>query len=175
VSRFFRKCSNVYMQNFWSEPILHLPEMASSLARAMEMCQYLMEQEGYVEGTTVVVVLGSGVYEVVGSWTYSSGTTYQKTLSVPCDNLSFVGQGERETIVVGCIAVENGRKVHFEELTMKSGFGLVAFGAGTEVDLQRVTVEECQRVGVFVRDGAKLTGQARRDGLSISSETEGMG
>ena len=28
VSRFFRACSEVYMQNFWSEPILHLPQDA---------------------------------------------------------------------------------------------------------------------------------------------------
>ena len=69
VSHFFRECSEAYMQNFWSEPILHLPQDASSLARATEMCQHLMSQEGYVEGTTVVVALGSGVYEVVGSWT----------------------------------------------------------------------------------------------------------
>jgi len=60
---------HVYMENFWSEPILHLPQDARSLARATEMCQHLMSQEGYVEGTTVVVALGSGVYEVVGSWT----------------------------------------------------------------------------------------------------------
>ena len=49
ISRFFRKCSDVYMQNFWSEPILHLPQDARSLERAMEMCQHLMEQKEYVE------------------------------------------------------------------------------------------------------------------------------
>ena len=69
VSRFFRECSDAYMENFWSEPTIHLPQDASSLARAIEICQYLMTQEGYVEGTTMVVVLGSGVYEVVASWT----------------------------------------------------------------------------------------------------------
>ena len=56
MSRFFRQCSDAYMQNFWSKPIIHLPQDlapclaqdARSLARAMEMCQYLMSQEGYV-------------------------------------------------------------------------------------------------------------------------------
>jgi len=144
MSRFFRECSDVYMQNFWSEPTIHLPQDARSLARAIEMCQYLMRQEGYVEGTTVVVKLGSGVYEVVGSWTDPSmfGSTYQKMLPVPCDNLSFVGQGEGETIVHGGFAVVNGRKVSIAGLTMKnpSGFGLFAFGAGTEMVVQNVTV-----------------------------------
>ena len=125
----------------------------------MEMCQYLMRQEGYVEGTTMVVVLGGGVYEVVGSCQVAGlFGTQQKTLSIPCDNLSFVGQGEGETIVDGGFAVENGRKVSFEGLTMKntSGIGLFALDAGTEVVLQSVAVKECQYSGVLVRNGAKF-------------------
>ena len=179
ISRFFHKCSDVYMQNFWSEPTIHLPQDARSLARAMEICQYLMEQEGYVEGTTVVVKLGSGVYEVVGSWTDRRFGTYQKTLSVPFDNLSFVGKGEGETIVDGGFVVENGRKISFEGLTMKNqiGHGLYAFGAGTKMVLLNVTVENCQGIGVFVRDGAKLdaTGcqfhQNGVDGVEVSGST----
>jgi len=158
TSRFFRACSEVYMQNFWSEPILHLPQDASCLARAMEMYQYLTNQEGYVEGTTVVVALGSGVYEVVGSWTGRTGTTYQKSMSIPFDNLSFVGKSEGETIVHGGFVVENGRKVRFEGLTMKntSGFGVVAFGVGTKVVMHNVTVKECVSYGVILSMGAKL-------------------
>jgi len=159
VSRFFRECSDVYMENFWSEPTIHLPQDASSLERAIEMCQYLMRQEGYVEGTTMVVVLGSGVYEVVESWTDpTSGTTYQKMLSVPFNNLSFVGKGEGETIVHGGFVVEKGRKISVKGLTMKntSGFGVFASGVGTEMVLENVTVEECQYHGVCVRDGAKF-------------------
>jgi len=158
VSRFFRECSDVYMENFWSEPTIHIPQDASSLERAIEMCQYLMRQEEYVEGTTMVVALGSGVYEVFGSCRVPGCGTRQKTLSIPFDNLSFVGKGEGETIVDGGFAVENGRKVSFAGLTMKSssGSGLYAFGAGTEVHLQSVTMEECQGSGVDVRDGANL-------------------
>jgi len=161
VSRFFRKCSDVYMENFWSEPIIHLPQDASSLARAIEMCQYLMSQEGYVEGTTMVVTLGSGVHELVGSCQVAGffGTiTCQKMLSVPCNNLSFVGKGEGETIVNGGFVVENGRKVSIAGLTMKDSnwHGLYASGAGTKMVLDSVTMEECQRTGVGVYDGAKL-------------------
>ena len=158
MSRFFRQCSDAYMQKFWSEPILHMPQDAPSLARLMEMVQRLMEEEGYVEGTTVVVALGSGVHEAVGSWVAPWGETYQKTLSVPCNHLSFVGQGEGVTIVEGGLVVENGRKVSVEGLTMKnaSGLGVVASGAGTEIVLKKMTVEECQYHGVFVYMNAKL-------------------
>ena len=158
MSHFFRQCSDAYMQKFWSEPILHMPQDALSLASMMEMVQSLTEEEGYVEGTTVVVALDSGVHEVVGSWTDSWGTTYQKMLSVPCNNLSLVGQGEGVTIVEGGLVVENGRKVSVEGLTMKnaSGLGVVASGAGTEIVLKKMTVEECQYDGVYVGGGAKL-------------------
>ena len=172
MSRFFRQCSQVYMQKFWSEPKLCLPQDASSLARAMEICQYLMEQEGYVEGTTMVVELGSGVHKVVGSCDVPGvwGTfRYQKTLSIPFDNLSFVGKGERETIVHGSFVVENGRKISFTSLTVKnpSGLGLGAYGAGTEMVLQNVTVENCQNSGVWAQEGAKIVAtecQSRQNG-----------
>ena len=159
MSHFFRQCSNAYMQKFWSEPILHMPQDAPSLARLMELVQRLMEEEGYVEGTTVMVALGSGVHEVVGSWVDpEDGEVMQKMLSVPCNNLSFVGQGEGVTIVEGGLVVENGRKVSVEGLTMKnaSGYGVFASGAGTEVVLKKMTVEECQQTGVYVINGAKL-------------------
>ena len=159
MSHFFRQCSDAYMQKFWSEPIMHLRQDAPSLARLMEMVQRLTEEEGYVEGTTVVVALGSGVHEVVGSWVDpEDGEVMQKTLSVPCNHLSFVGQGEGVTIVEGGLVVENGRKVSVEGLTMKnaSGFGVYASGAGTEIVLKKMTVEECQNTGVGVREDAKL-------------------
>jgi len=179
VSHFFRECSDVYMEKFWSEPIIHLPQDASSLARAMEMCQYLMEQEEYVEGTTMVVVLGSGVYKVVGSCVVPGLGMLQKLLSIPCNNLSIVGQGEGETIVHGGFVVENGRKLHVAGLTMKSssGIGLVASGAGTKVILKNVTMEECLIYGVSVRDGAKFvaTGchfhQNGGSGVSVADST----
>ena len=159
MSRFFRQCSDAYMQKFWSEPILHMPQDAPSLASLMEMVQRLTEEEGYVEGTTVVMALGSGVHEVVGSWSDPVWyTTYRKTLSVPCNHLSFVGQGEGVTIVEGGLVVENGRKVSVEGLTMKnaSGYGVFASGAGTEIVLKKMTVEECQYSGVCVDKGAQL-------------------
>ena len=158
VSRFLRKCSDVYIHDFLSEPILHLPQ-DGSLARAMEMCQHLMRQEGYVEGTTMVVALGSGVHEVVESWADPEDEeTYQKTLYVPCDNVSFVGQGTGETIVHGCFVVMNGRKASFEGLTMKNSSwnGLHASGAGTKIVLKNVTVADCTGGGVVVKGGAKL-------------------
>ena len=37
-----------------------------------------------------------------------------------------------------------------------SRFGVFALGAGTEIILKKMTVEECQRSGVWVDEGAKL-------------------
>ena len=174
MSRFFRQCSDAYMQKFWSEPILHLPQDAPSLASMMEMGKRLTEQEGYVEGMTVVVALGSGVHEVVGSCRVPGWCTFQKMLSVPCNHLSFVGQGEGVTIVEGGLVVVNRRKVSVEGLTMKnaSGLGVVASGAGTEIVLKKMTVEECQYHGVCVYEGAQLVATEctfiRTDGLGCT-------
>ena len=100
-------------------------------------------------------------------------------LSVPCNHLSFVGQGEGVTIVEGGLVVENGRKVSVEGLTMKnaSGRGVVASGAGTEIVLKKMTVEECQRNGVVVDRGAQLVAtechfhQNGRHGVSVDGST----
>ena len=158
VSRSFRECSNAYMKIFWLRPMACVPQDASSLERAMELCEHLTAQEEYVEGTTVVVKLGSGVHEVEGSWAVVGSGTHQKTVSVPCYHLSVVGQGEGETTVHGCLVVENGRKIRVQGLTVKnsSGYGLLASGAGAEMVLWEVTVEECQYAGVSVDQGAKF-------------------
>jgi hypothetical protein len=37
-----------------------------------------------------------------------------------------------------------------------SGYGVVALGAGTEIVLKKMTVEECQNDGVLVNEGAQL-------------------
>ena len=179
VSHFFHDCSKEYMRRFWSEPILHLPHDTRSLERAMEMCQYLTRQEGYVEGTTVVVELGSGVYEVVGSCKVPGWGTCQQTLSFPCDNLSIVGKGSSETIILGSLVTENGMSSSVKGVTVKnlSGIGLVVFGEGTKMEISRVTIEECTSAGVYVTDGAKLiaTGcqfhQNGVSGLSVSGST----
>ena len=129
-----------------------------SLMEALEICEGLAGQGVFDRRAELVVALGSGVHEVVGSSVVPGWGTRQKTVSVPFDNLSFVGQGERETIVHGGFVVENGRKVSFEGLTVKNSsvIGLRASGAGTKMILQKVRVERCQSIGVGVYDGAKL-------------------
>ena len=116
---------------------------------------------------------------MVGSWEAPGYGTCQKTLSVPCNHLSIVGQGEGVTIVEGGLAVENGRKVSVEGLTMKSasGFGVVALGAGTEIVLKKMTVEECLYSGVYVYEGVKLVAtdchfhQNGGNGVSVGGST----
>ena len=45
-----------------------------------------------------MVVLGSGVYEVVGRWTAPWGETYQRTLSVPCNVMYPLSAKARERL-----------------------------------------------------------------------------
>ena len=60
--------------------------------------------------------------------------------------------------IVGGLEVENGVCLCLTDVTVKdsSGYGLWASGAGTQVVLQNVNVENNQRTGVVVGDGAQL-------------------
>ena len=146
-----------------------------SLMEALEVCEGLAEQGVFDRRAELVVVLGRGVHEVVGSWKDPWGYT----LSVTFDNMSFVGQGERETIVEGGFFVEKGRTVSFEGVTVKdsSTCGLYASGAGTQVVMQNVNVENSRYDGVRVSDGAQLVAtechfhQNRGSGVVVNRST----
>ena len=133
-----------------------------NLDSARAMLEILSTLPRYDSSKKVELELERGVYEVVGSCVVPTRrrclSTYQKTLSVPCTNVSIVGKGEGETIVHGGFVVEKGRKLRIAGLTVKnaSGYGVFASGAGTEIVLKKMTVEECQFNGVYVYEGAQL-------------------
>ena len=66
-----------------------------NLNKAMEMLQILSTLPGHDSDKKMTLELEEGVHEVVGSWQAPWGTTFQKMLSVPCNHLSFVGQGQK--------------------------------------------------------------------------------
>ena len=98
---------------------------------------------------------------LVGTWAAPWNVTYQRTLSIPCNNLSIVGKGQGETTVHGGLVAEDGRSLSVTSLALKNSSGgrvtgLIISGMGTKLDLQKVTVENCKGGGVDARDGAKV-------------------
>jgi hypothetical protein len=101
----------------------------------------------------VSLVLAEGVH-VVGP----------RTLTVPHVNLSIgikeqkKGKEKDKVAIIGGLQVENGVCLCLTDVSVKDsrGNGLWASGAGTQVVLQNVNVENNQGHGVAVCDGAQL-------------------
>ena len=112
----------------------------------------------------ITLELDEGVHKVVGTWTAPWNVTYQRTLSIPCNNLSIVGKGQGETTVHGGLVAEDGRSLSIADLTVKNscGPGLYAHEMGTKMDLHKVMIEECQYSGVNVGDGAEFRAWSAR-------------
>jgi len=196
VSRSMRDTVRSYLAILRQKSIFHISTMEMiqrgdllfhrdfpNLDSARAMLEILSTLPRYDSSKKVELELERGVYEVVGSCVVPTRrrclSTYQKTLSVPCTNVSIVGKGEGETIVHGGFVVEKGRKLRIAGLTVKnaSGYGVFASGAGTEIVLKKMTVEECQFNGVYVYEGAQLVAtechfhQNGEEGVVVSGST----
>ena len=119
-----------------------------------------------------------GTYQKDKGW-LGKHVVLQQTLSIPCNNLSIVGKGKGKTIILGGLVVENrsmqagslrvtgkgrsmqagkGRSLRVTGVTVKNphGYGLLAYGVGTKIEISRVTIEECMNSGLNAYRGAKL-------------------
>ena len=126
------------------------------LKNTMELLRMLSKRgNGYDTARRVSLVLAEGVH-VVGPG----------ILTVPHVNLSIgikeqeKGKEKDKVDIIGGLAVVNGGCLCLTDVTVKdsSRNGLEAYGAGTQMVLQNVNVENTcnQNYGVYVRGGAQL-------------------
>ena len=124
------------------------------LKNTMELLRMLSKRgNGYDMARRVSLVLAEGVH-VVGPG----------ILTVPHINLSIgikeqeKGKEKDKVDIIGGLVVENGVCLCLTDVTVKdsSGEGLGASGAGTQMVLQNVNVENNQNQGVRVWGGAQL-------------------
>ena len=129
-----------------------IPKDFSTLNRSFEILELLTTLSNYDPKKKVTLKLKNGVHEVVGEWTSPHGSPCQQMLSVTCNTLSIVGEGQEKTTINGGFLVEHGESLSITGVTIKNprGFGLVASG---KIKLRDVTIGECQYNGVTVRDG----------------------
>ena len=135
-----------------------IPKDFSTLNRSFEILELLTTLSNYDPKKIVTLKLKKGVYEVVGSWTSPHGSPCHQMLSVTCNTLSIIGEGQGKTTILGGVLVEHGESLSITGVTMKNprGFGLFASAGMAKMKLSDVTVGECQFNGVTVRDGAEL-------------------
>ena len=129
-----------------------IPKDFSTLNRSFEILELLTTLSNYDPKKKVTLKLKNGVHEVVGEWTSPHGSPCQQMLSVTCNTLSIVGEGQEKTTINGGFLVEHGESLSITGVTIKNprGFGLVASG---KIKLRDVTIGECQSNGLTVRDG----------------------
>ena len=146
------------------------------LKNTMELLRMLSKRgNGYdMARRTVSLVLAEGVH-VVGPG----------ILTVPRVNLSIgikeqeKGKEKDKVAIIGGLEVENGVCLCLTDVTVKnsSGHGLYASGAGTQMVLQNVNVENNQNYGVSVYGGAQLVAtechfhQNGGNGVSVGGST----
>ena len=145
------------------------------LQNTMELLRMLSKRgNGYDMARIVSLVLAEGVHVVGPGW-----------LTVPHVNLS-IGIKEQEkdkekdkVVIIGGLEVVNGGRLCLTDVTVKdsSWNGLWASGAGTQMVLQNVNVENNQSHGVWVDVGAQLVAtechfhQNGRSGVSVTGST----
>ena len=142
------------------------------LKNTMELLRMLSKRgNGYDMARIVSLVLAEGVH-VVGPG----------ILTVPHVNLSIgikeqeKGKEKDKVAIIGGLGVVNGVCLCLTDVTVKDsrGIGLYASGAGTQVVLQNVNVENNQDSGVCVFGGAQLVAtechfhQNGRSGVSVT-------
>ena len=128
-----------------------IPKDFSTLNRSFEILELLTTLSNYDPKKKVTLKLKKGVHEVIGEWVDQQFRGSQM-LSVTCNTLSIVGEGQGKTMILGGFLVEHGESLSITGVTMKNlrGFGLVASG---KIKVRDVTIEECQYNGITVRDG----------------------
>ena len=167
VNNFLKEIVCSYLERLVEKSNFTIPDNFSNLKRAWEMLELLPKLPNYNPKQKVTLKIKNGVHEVVGSWTSSGsgacggggGSTYQQTLVIPCDNMSIIGEGQEETIILGGLVAKDGMNISVTTLTMKNvngWHGLYVCGKGTKMEINQVTMEECLLTGISAYNGAKL-------------------
>ena len=160
TSKFFHQ----YWQDFLTSRQVKVPEDVPTLNLATELAfTILCHRTLYTPESPLNIVLGPGEHTIDDEWTSSfSDTTYKKTLSVPFDNVRFLGTDPDpdNTTVLGQFVVENDRTgVTFQNLTVRSntGMGLYVTGKNARSSAENCAFTHCKYSGLYVTNGAYVT------------------
>jgi len=115
----------------------------------MGVIEILSRRREYTKASPFVVLLGKGEHEVTSSWTFPGGVC-QTTLNITRSNISFVGQGIGETIILGGISIPNVQNITLKQMTLTNTNGRGIFLLSSEVALVDVATINCHSTGIMV-------------------------
>jgi hypothetical protein len=140
-----------YWQNMMTKNVIRVPQGCPTVEKAMDLAVVFSERKVYTETDPLKIRLEKGLHEIVGF--------ANRSMKVTCSHITFVGQGQAQTTVLGGFTVENQQNVKFEELTVtnQGGAGLGLTGSATTVEVLKCIIKACRGDGIYTIDGATLT------------------
>ena len=182
-----------YWQDKFSNNVLPLRvgNDVATIHDVMAVVEILSRRREYTKLNPFIVLLGKGVHEITSSYEdpyniqgklqtshddpYHSFAevriTRPCTLRITCNSISFLGQGNEETIIKGGFAIEEQQNIMFKQMTVTNPSGAVIdsddITAGmiindAEVELNDVVVQHCEDYALRIRSTNNSTLVARR-------------
>jgi len=154
-----------FFEAYWQEKFgnnvlpLRVGNDVATIEGVMGVIEILSSRREYTKASPFVVLLGKGNHEVTSSWTRPSGTVRQTTLGITHSNITFIGQGIGETMILGGFGIANEQNITLKQLmvTNKRGSGIQIYSA--DVELVDVAVVHCVANGIYARSGASTPSQ----------------
>ena len=162
-------------QDFLARNQICVPQDVPTIDQAMFFASILSEQKEFTKDSPLIVLLSEGEHVVKGS--LKSPPRTGRALDIPCENISFVGQGSNKTIVCGGLVVMNKKNVTLKNLTLTAPdeFGLHVHGEEALVELLDVSFQKCGESGIEIALGATVNAtqcefrENGHDGVHIDS------
>jgi len=145
VNRFFEPC---WVRRFKLNLLpLRVPYDIGTLDRAMRVIEILIDRKPgipYSKENPLVVELDQGEHQITSFWEDAHGDL-QTTLGITRSNVTFVGKGKDETIILGGFGICDLQNITFKNMTMTNtsdnGLGIIMSNA--KVELIDVALKGC--------------------------------
>jgi hypothetical protein len=142
----------------------------------MDLAMIFSERKEYTHDAPLKIVLEKGMHEIkreviydgplgdkvplgIDGWPVDGSRVLPgpRFLRVTSSNITFLGNEDGGTIVLGGFNVVNQQNVRFEKITVTDGSGLSLKGSETIVEVENCVVKDCWSNGMNVARGATVT------------------
>jgi len=168
-----------YWQDKFSNNVLPLRvgNDVATIDDVMDVVEILSSRREYTKLNPFVVLLGKGEHEIRSSYedpfddvNEDRESMYDPdeciirlcTLSITCNNITFLGQGKEETIIKGGFAIEEQQNIMFKQMTVTNPSGAGMYINDAEVELNNAVIKNCERYAFDMRARTNSTLVAKR-------------
>jgi len=148
-------------QHVLSRGVIRVPQGCPTVKKAMDLAVIFSERKEFTIADPLKIQMDKGVHKILVDHGFPIGIDYG-SMGVTCSNITFVGKGKDQTIILGGFEVENQQNVKFQELTITNEWGHGLYltggtGSQTNVDVLKCAVKGCMFTGMHVADGVTVT------------------